>query len=156
MFLIVNHITMNIIRACVLLLLWAIHVDSHMNLRGGPYGKGKGPYDKEASKQINTDISSSYSHIHQSIIEAVKDGKHRYSFAIKCAQTSACSAKKTGHDIWIESHLDDVVNRHDVPLEMYTAEIMSMVRHAFPDSNITNTYKNCCTVHTVRWNEIDV
>ena len=74
-----------------------------------------------------------------------KMGQNEYRFTIMCqdSQITDCNNNEQHHR-WSETH-PYITNKQ------FATNVINALHQTFPDSNITQIYKNCCDYYIIEW-----
>ena len=115
----------------------------------------RGMYKEQLDELIEASIVNDYETIYNKIIENAKKGINKYQFTIMCSELGSGSNCKlrNGHQVWTQTYPNNIISTTNsyITIEQYTTSIIDMLNSTFPDSNITNKYKNCCDYHIIKW-----
>jgi hypothetical protein len=126
------------------------------NLLGDNFGKRiskhllRGAYKEDRERQTLKWVEITFDNIFDKIIESAKTGKNEYQFTIACypleySSNEHCEIRNIGeHKEW---------NRDNpfITKKQFRTNVIDSLHQTFPDSNFTQTYKNCCEYHTIKW-----
>jgi hypothetical protein len=125
------------------------------NLLGDNFGKRiskhllRGAYKEDRERQTLKWVEITFDNIFDKIIESAKNGKNEYQFTIMCYpleySNADCEIRNIGeHKEWNRDH-------PFITKKQFRTNVIDSLHQTFPDSNFTQTYKNCCEYHTIKW-----
>jgi len=114
----------------------------------------RGMYKEHLDGLIEDSIVNTYETLYNKIIERAKNGKSKYHFTIMCSELGSGSNCKfrNGHQVWNQNNPNNIISMSNsyITIEQYTIIIIDMLNDTFPDSHITNKYKNCCDYNIIK------
>ena len=105
---------------------------------------------------IDDIIDERYNIIHNYVIESAVKGKTNIDFTIMCIrnQHMICDNYDGYQEWWMRYILrngGELIPKNDIRSEQIKTRIIHKIQNAFPDSNITKGYKNCCDTYNITW-----
>jgi hypothetical protein len=105
---------------------------------------------------IDNIIDERYNKIHNYVIDSAVKGKTNVDFTIMCIrnQHMICDNYDGYQEWWMRYILrngGDLIPKNDIRSEQIKTRIIHKIQNAFPDSNITKGYKNCCDTYNITW-----
>ncbi len=87
-----------------------------------------------------------FDNIYNQIIDHAKLGQNEYRFTIMCYDFSNtnCEINNQQQQRWTRDH-PYITNKQ------FATNIINALHQTFPDSNITQIYKNCCDYNIIEW-----
>ena len=111
----------------------------------------RGMYDEDKNNYIKEMVNQEYNSIFNSIIRLAIERKTVGYFIIMCIEKpihiDEC-IKHDGYKYWSEK---SQYQRNDVKPEEIINRVIKKIQTAFPESNITKGYKNCCGQYRISW-----
>ena len=111
----------------------------------------RGMYDEDKNNYIKEMVNQQYNSIFDSIIRLAIERKTVGYFIIMCIEKpihiDEC-IKHDGYKYWSEK---SQYQRNDVKPEEIINRVIKKIQTAFPESNITKGYKNCCGQYRISW-----
>ncbi len=111
----------------------------------------RGMYDADKNNYIKEMVNQQYNSIFDSIIKLAIERKTVGYFIIMCIEKpihiDEC-IKHDGYKYWSEK---SQYQRNDVKPEEIINRVIKKIQTAFPESNITKGYKNCCGQYRISW-----
>lgn len=111
----------------------------------------RGMYDADKNNYIKEMVNQEYNSIFNSIIRLAIERKTVGYFIIMCIEKpihiDEC-IKYDGYKYWSEKLQ---YQRNDVKPEEIINRVIKKIQTAFPESNITKGYKNCCGQYRISW-----
>ena len=108
-------------------------------------------YDEDKNNYIKEMVNQQYNSIFDSIIRLAIERKTVGYFIIMCIEKpihiDEC-IKHDGYKYWSERLQ---YQRNDVKPEEIINRVIKKIQTAFPESNITKGYKNCCGQYRISW-----
>ena len=108
-------------------------------------------YDEDKNNYIKEMVNQQYNSIFDSIIRLAIERKTVGYFIIMCIEKpihiDEC-IKHDGYKYWSEK---SQYQRNDVKPEEIINRVIKKIQTAFPESNITKGYKNCCGQYRISW-----
>ena len=108
-------------------------------------------YDEDKNNYIKEMVNQQYNSIFDSIIRLAIERKTVGYFIIMCIEKpihiDEC-IKHDGYKYWSEK---SQYQRNDVKPEEIINRVIKKIQTAFPESNITKVYKNCCGQYRISW-----
>ena len=108
-------------------------------------------YDEDKNNYIKEMVNQQYNSIFDSIIRLAIERKTVGYFIIMCIEKpihiDEC-IKYDGYKYWSERLQ---YQRNDVKPEEIINRVIKKIQTAFPESNITKGYKNCCGQYRISW-----
>jgi hypothetical protein len=101
-------------------------------------------------------IYDRYNKIRNDVIESAVKGKTNGSFTIMCirSQDIICD-NYDGYQEWWRHYISknggEIIPKNNIQSEQIKMRIIEKIQNAFPDSNITKGYKNCCDTYNINW-----
>ena len=101
-------------------------------------------------------IDERYNKIRNYVIESAVKGKTSADFTIMCIrfEHTICN-NYDGYQEWWRRYIlkngGEVIQKNDIRSEQIKTIIIEKLQNAFPDSNITKGYKNCCNTYNITW-----
>ena len=105
---------------------------------------------------IDNIIDDRYNKIRNGIIESAVKGKTNIDFPIMCLRNQYNNCDNyDGYQEWWRHYIlrngGELIPKNDIRLEQIKMRIIEKLQNAFPDSNITKGYKNCCDIYNIIW-----
>ena len=119
---------------------------------------------------IDDIIDERYNKIHNYVIESAVKGKTNVDFTIMCIRSPdpngarkkyygddnsySCDNYDGYQEWWMRYILrngGELIPKNDIRSEQIKTRIIHKIQNAFPDSNITKGYKNCCDTYNITW-----
>ena len=108
-------------------------------------------YDEDKNNYIKEMVNQQYNSIFDSIIRLAIERKTVGYFIIMCIEKpihiDEC-IKHDGYKYWSEK---SQYQRNDVKPEEIINRVIKKIQTAFPESNITKGYINCCGQYRISW-----
>ena len=101
-------------------------------------------------------IDDRYNKIRNGVIESAGKGKTNNDFTIMCIrrQHTICD-NYDGYQEWWRQYISrnggEIIPKNNIQSEQIKMRIIEKIQNAFPDSNITKVYKNCCDTYNINW-----
>jgi len=109
----------------------------------------RGAYKEEREKESLKWFEMTFDNIFDKIIESAKTGKNEYSFNVMCRPLEHSNADCEIHNI---GERKEWTNAHPfITKKQFITNVIDALQNSFPDSNFTQTYKNCCEYYTIEW-----
>ena len=105
---------------------------------------------------IDNIIDDRYNKIRNGVIKSAVKGKTNIDFTIMCirSQHTICY-NYDGYQEWWRQYIlrngGELIPKNDIRLEQIKMRNIEKLQNAFPDSNITKGYKNCCDIYNIIW-----
>ena len=101
-------------------------------------------------------IDDRYNKIRNVVIESAVKGKTNADFTIMCCRIEHTICDNyDGYQEWWRRYIlkngGEVIQKNDIRSEQIKTIIIEKLQNAFPDSNITKGYKNCCNTYNITW-----
>lgn len=110
----------------------------------------RGAYKEEREKESLKWFEMTFENIFDKIIESAKTGKNECQFTIMCypleySSNENCEIRNIGErKEWTNAH-------PFITKKQFITNVLDALHQSFPDSNFTQTYKNCCEYYTIEW-----
>ena len=113
----------------------------------------RGLHKEYQERLIQELFKTTFDSLHKQIIESAMVGQNEYTFTIVCQENYSCEfANNEQHKFWShEQHKIWSQNHPFITLKQFRKNVLDALHQSFPDSNFTQTYKNCCEYHTIKW-----
>jgi hypothetical protein len=101
-------------------------------------------------------IDDRYNKIRNGVIESAGKGKTNNDFTIMCIrrQHTICD-NYDGYQEWWRQYISrksgEIIPKNNIQSEQIKMRVIEKIQNAFPDSNITKGYKNCCDTYNINW-----
>jgi hypothetical protein len=101
-------------------------------------------------------IDDRFNKIHNGVIESAIKGKTNVDFTIMCIrnQYNMCD-NYDGYQQWwrryIATNGGEQLPNNNNQSEQIKMRVIEKIQSAFPESNITKGYKNCCDIYNITW-----
>lgn len=101
-------------------------------------------------------IDDRYNKIYNHVIESAVKGKTNTDFTIMCTrnQYNVCD-NYDGYQVWWRQYIlrngGELIPKNNIKSEQIKMRVIEKIQNAFPDSNITKGYKNCCDAYNITW-----
>ena len=101
-------------------------------------------------------IDDRYNKIYNYVIESAVKGKTSAGFTIMCIskQYNNCD-NYDGYQEWWARYIykngGEFIPKNDIRSEQIKTRVIQKIQNAFPDSNITKGYENCCDTYNITW-----
>ncbi len=101
-------------------------------------------------------IDDRYNKIRNGVIESAGKGKTNNDFTIMCirSQNTICENYDGYQEWWgryISRNGGEIIPKNNIQSEQIKMRVIEKIQNAFPDSNITKVYKNCCDTYNINW-----
>ena len=101
-------------------------------------------------------IDDRFNKIHNGVIESAIKGKTNVDFTIMCIrnQYTYCDNYDGYQEWWrryISTNGGEQLPNNNIQLEQIKMRVIEKIKSAFPESNITKGYKNCCDIYNITW-----
>jgi len=101
-------------------------------------------------------IDGSYNNVRNGVIESASKGKTHGVFTIMCisSQNTICENYDGYQEWWghyISRNGGEIIPKNNIQSEQIKMRVIEKIQNAFPDSNITKVYKNCCDTYNINW-----
>jgi hypothetical protein len=115
-------------------------------------------------------VDDRYNKIRNYVIESAANGKTSADFTIMCIRSPDSNGVRKnyygddnsyscdnydGYQRWwirqIKRTGGEVIPKNNIRSEQIKTRVIQKIQGAFPDSNITNSYKNCCDQYNITW-----
>ena len=101
-------------------------------------------------------IDDRYNKIHNGVIESAIKGKTNVDFTIMCIRTQYTYCDNyDGYQQWWRRHIatngGEQLPNNNHQTEQIKMRVIEKIQSAFPESNITKSYKNCCDIYNITW-----
>ena len=105
---------------------------------------------------IDDIIDDRYNKIRNFVVESAVKGKTNVNFTIMCIwnQYNNCDNYDGYQEWWIrkiERNGGEIIPQNNIQSEQIKMRIIEKIQNAFPDSNITKGYTNCCDTYNITW-----
>ena len=105
---------------------------------------------------IDNIIDERYNKIRNYVIESAEKGKTNIDFTIMCIRNQYNNCDNyDGYQEWWRRYIlrngGELIPKNDIRSEQIKMRIIEKIQNAFPDSNITKGYKNCCNTYNINW-----
>jgi hypothetical protein len=103
-------------------------------------------------------IDDRYNKIHNAVIESAINGKTDTGITIMCIRNhnkyTLCE-NYDGYQEWWSSYIfrngGELIPKNNIQSEQIKIRVIEKIQYAFPESNITKDYKNCCDTYNITW-----
>jgi hypothetical protein len=101
-------------------------------------------------------IDDRYNKIYNGVIDNAVKGKTNIDFTIMCIrnQYNVCD-NYDGYQVWWRQYIlrngGELIPKNNIKSEQIKMRVIEKIQNAFPDSNITKGYKNCCDAYNITW-----
>ena len=101
-------------------------------------------------------IDDRYNKIYNGVIDNAVKGKTNIDFTIMCIrnQYNVCD-NYDGYQVWWRQYIlrngGELIPKNNIKSEQIKMRVIEKIQNAFPDSNITKGYKNCCDTYNINW-----
>ena len=101
-------------------------------------------------------IDHRYNKIRNIVIGSEVDGKTNAGFTIMCirSQYNNCD-NYDGYQLWRRRQIKrtggELIPKNNIKSERIKTRVIQKIQNAFPDSNITKGYENCCDIYNITW-----
>lgn len=109
------------------------------------------------SMYVDDIIDERYNKIRNYVIENAVKGKVNADFTIMCIRSyphTICD-NYNGYQEWWRRYIlrngGEIIPKNDIRSEQIKTIVIEKLQNAFPDSNITKGYKNCCNIYNITW-----
>ena len=92
-----------------------------------------------------------YTKIYNGVIQTAIEGKTNFNFTIMCIRPRRpgnCD-NYDGYKEWLKAYGSDT--NSNIQPELVKTRVIEKIQSAFPGSNITKDYKNCCDQYRINW-----
>jgi hypothetical protein len=105
---------------------------------------------------IDDIIDERYNKIRNYVIESAVKGKTNADFTIMCIRSEHTICDNyDGYQEWWRRYIlrngGELIPKNDIRSEQVKMRVIEKIQTAFPDSNITKCYKNCCDTYNITW-----
>jgi hypothetical protein len=105
---------------------------------------------------IDDIIDERYNKIRNYVIESAVKGKTNADFTIMCIRSEHTICDNyDGYQEWWRRYIlrngGELIPKNDIRSEQVKMRVIEKIQTAFPDSNITKGYKNCCDTYNITW-----
>ena len=105
---------------------------------------------------IDNIIDERYNKIRNYVIESAVKGKTNADFTIMCIRSEHTICDNyDGYQEWWRRYIlrngGELIPKNDIRSEQVKMRVIEKIQTAFPDSNITKGYKNCCDTYNITW-----
>lgn len=105
---------------------------------------------------IDDIIDDRYNKIRNYVIESAVKGKTNANFTIMCIRIEHTICDNyDGYQEWWRRYIlrngGELIPKNDIRSEQIKIRVIEKIQNAFPDSNITKGYKNCCDTYNITW-----
>ena len=109
----------------------------------------RGAHKEYQERIIKEKFNKIFDSLYNQIIEMAMMGKNEYQFTIMCYpleySNADCEIRNIGErKEWTNAH-------PFITKKKFITNVIDALHQSFPDSNFTQTYKNCCEYHTIKW-----
>ena len=96
-------------------------------------------------------IYDRYTKIYKGVIQSAFEGKTNCNFTIMCIRSRRPEncINYDGYQEWLKAYGSNT-NSNSQP-ELVKIRVIEKIQMAFPDSNITKGYTNCCDTYRINW-----
>jgi glucan phosphoethanolaminetransferase (alkaline phosphatase superfamily) len=127
-------------------------------------------FGKYIDENFDGDRNEIFTNIYDSVVTSAAKGKTTDSFTIMCIRSpDPNGARKNyygddnsyscdnydGYQRWwigqIKKTGGEVIPNNNHQSEQIKMRVIEKIQSAFPDSNITKSYKNCCDIYNITW-----
>ena len=101
-------------------------------------------------------IDERYNKVRNYVIESAVKGKTNADFTNLCirSENTICD-NYNGYQEWWRRYIlrngGELIPKNDIRSEQIKTIVIEKLQNAFPDSNITKGYKNCCDTYNITW-----
>ena len=101
-------------------------------------------------------IDERYNKMRNYVIESAVKGKTNADFTNLCirSENTICD-NYNGYQEWWRRYIlrngGELIPKNDIRSEQIKTIVIEKLQNAFPDSNITKGYKNCCDTYNITW-----
>jgi len=104
-------------------------------------------------------VDEIFTNIYNSVITSAAKGKTTGSFTIMCIKSQDITNNNCdnydGYQIWWAHYIlrngGELIPKNNIQSEQIKTRVIQKIQNAFPDSNITKGYKNCCDQYKITW-----
>jgi hypothetical protein len=101
-------------------------------------------------------VDDRYNKIRNYVIESAVKGKTIADFTIMCIRNQYNNCDNyDGYQRWwirkIKRTGGEVIPKNNIQSEQIKTRVIQKIQNAFPDSNITKGYENCCDTYNITW-----
>lgn len=101
-------------------------------------------------------VDDRYNKIRNYVIGSAVGGKTSADFTIMCIRNQDMSCDNyDGYQRWwirqIKKTGGELIPKNDIRSEQIKTRVIQKIQTAFPDSNITKSYENCCDTYNISW-----
>ena len=104
---------------------------------------------------IDNIIDDRYNKIRNVVIESAVKGKTNIDFTIMCIRREDICNNYDGYQEWWRRYIlrngGELIPKNNIQSEQIKTIVIEKLQNAFPDSNITKGYKNCCDIYNINW-----
>ena len=100
-------------------------------------------------------VNEIFTNIYNGVIGSSIEGKTSVYFRIMCIQSQVSYSNNEcnnydGYQEWLRRKYGENIPKNNKP-EIIRSHVINKLQNAFPDSNITKSYKNCCDQYKITW-----
>ena len=100
-------------------------------------------------------VDENYENIYNIVVQTAINGKNAVYFNIICIQSQVSYSNNEcnnydGYQEWLRRKYGENIPKNNKP-EIIRSHVINKLQNAFPDSNITKSYKNCCDQYKITW-----
>jgi hypothetical protein len=103
---------------------------------------------------IEAVVNDRYNKIYRGVLDSSIKGQTSFSFTIMCIRppnTRNCD-NYDGYQEWFQNYFGGTIpNIHSKQKQIIKKQVIEKIQNAFPGSNITKGYENCCDVYRITW-----
>ena len=101
-------------------------------------------------------IDDRYNKIYNHVIESAVKGKTNTDFTIMCIRNQYTFCENyDGYQVWWRRYISqeggEFIPKNNIQSEQIKRRVIQKIQSAFPDSNITKGYENCCDTYNITW-----
>ena len=100
-------------------------------------------------------VDDRYNKIRNIVIESAVKGKTNADFTIMCIRRHDNCDNYDGYQEWWKQYIlrneGELIPKNNIQSEKIKMSVIEKIQNAFPDSNITKGYKNCCDTYNITW-----
>jgi hypothetical protein len=105
---------------------------------------------------IDNIIYARYNKIYNYVIGSAANGETSAGFTIMCICTQYNNCDNyDGYQEWWTRYIykngGEFIPKNDIRSEQIKRRVIQKIQTAFPDSNITKGYENCCDTYNITW-----
>ena len=100
-------------------------------------------------------VDQIFPNIYNGVIDSSIKGKTSAYFTIMCIKSQVSYSNNEcnnydGYQEWLRRKYGENIPKNNKP-EIIRSHVINKLQNAFPDSNITKSYKNCCDQYKITW-----